>query len=240
MLSIFEKEPLFLLERTWDDKTKILEKHKFSRDLGKKAKVYMDSGSLGMEFFYEKTLLDFCRAGDKFQWSWSETFSKFENVLTGSYKTAWREVVQDHFTPLPKVSKDEFKKSFFCCPVLHLHHCRQQNAPGPPVHLHGTWRRPLHCKGPPDAPTRAHEVVQGDAPHRGATSPGKQHPPSKKLVVQWYYMSYHCSDHTEYVKSSKSLCDEILESLMAYFQALFAQKRADSSLERAKLDRIHN
>jgi hypothetical protein len=34
----------------------------------------------------------------KLNWSWYETFLEFENVLTGSYKTVWREVVKDHFS----------------------------------------------------------------------------------------------------------------------------------------------
>ena len=51
-----------------------------------------------MEFFYEKTLPDFLQAATKLNWSWYETFSEFENVLAGSYKTAWREVVKDHFS----------------------------------------------------------------------------------------------------------------------------------------------
>jgi hypothetical protein len=62
-------------------------------------KPTVDSGSLGMEFFYEKTLPDFCNAGGELHWGCSETFSKFENVLAGSYKTAWQGcVVKDHFT----------------------------------------------------------------------------------------------------------------------------------------------
>ncbi len=67
MASIFEKEPLFLLERTWDDKMKMLEKHKFSGNSGKKAEVYINIGSLGLEFFYEKTLPDFYHTGDELQ-----------------------------------------------------------------------------------------------------------------------------------------------------------------------------
>jgi hypothetical protein len=114
MASIYKKEPIFYLERTWNNKMKLPEKQKFSGEAGKKAEVHVNSGSLGMEFFYEKTLPDFCQVGDELSWSWTETFSKFENVLAGSYKTAWREVVKDHFTPLPaEASKDELKKSFF-------------------------------------------------------------------------------------------------------------------------------
>ena len=56
MASIFEKEPIFSHERPWNDTTKLPEKYKFSGRAGK-AEVHLDSGSLGMEFFYEKTLL---------------------------------------------------------------------------------------------------------------------------------------------------------------------------------------
>ena len=51
MASIFEREPIFYLERTWDDNTKMPEKHKFLGKNGKKSKVHIDSGSLGMDFF---------------------------------------------------------------------------------------------------------------------------------------------------------------------------------------------
>jgi hypothetical protein len=114
MASIYEKEPIFLLKRTWYDKTKFPEKYKFSGASGKSG-VHIDSGSLGMEFFYEKTLPDFCNAGDQLQWGWSETFSKFENVLAGSYKTAWREVVKDHFSPLSlkKQARASSRRAFF-------------------------------------------------------------------------------------------------------------------------------
>ncbi len=97
MASIFKKEPIFLLERTWDDKTRLPEKFKFS-GTARKVEVHIDSGLLGMEFFYEKTFPDFMQAGTKLDWSWRETFSKFENVLAGGYKTAWRKVLNDHFS----------------------------------------------------------------------------------------------------------------------------------------------
>ena len=114
MASIYEREPIFLLERTWDDKTKLPAIQMFSGKYGKKAKVHINNGSLGMEFFYEKTLPDFCLAGDELFWNWTETFSKSENVLAGSYKTAWRQVVKDHYTPLPaEAGEEELKKSFF-------------------------------------------------------------------------------------------------------------------------------
>ena len=95
MASIYEKEPIFLIERTWDDKTKLPEKHKFSGALGKKAEVNIDRGSLGMKFFLWEDPTWFVQ-GRKLEWCSAETFSKFENVLTDSYKTAWWEVIEDH------------------------------------------------------------------------------------------------------------------------------------------------
>jgi hypothetical protein len=52
MVSNYEKEPIFLLERTWDDNTKMPEKYKFQgTNTGNKAEVRIDSGTPGMEFF---------------------------------------------------------------------------------------------------------------------------------------------------------------------------------------------
>ena len=84
MASIFEREPIFAYDRPWDDETKLPEKFKFSGTSGK-AEVHVDSGSLGMEFFYQKTLPDFIQAATKLNWSWAETVSEFENVLDSSY-----------------------------------------------------------------------------------------------------------------------------------------------------------
>ncbi len=85
MASIFEKEPVFLQERPWSDTTKLPDKYKFSGKAGK-AEVHIDSGSLGLEFFYEKTFPDFMHAGTELDWSWEETFSEFENCFLGVTK----------------------------------------------------------------------------------------------------------------------------------------------------------
>ena len=62
MASNYEKEPIFLLERRWDDSTKLPEKNKF-QCRNAKAEVCIDSGTLGMEIFLEKTLTQFNQAG---------------------------------------------------------------------------------------------------------------------------------------------------------------------------------
>jgi hypothetical protein len=62
-----------------------------------------------MEFFLERTLPEFNQAGTRLNWSWSKSFSEFENVLGDGYCTNWLEVLTDHFLePLenePKASR---------------------------------------------------------------------------------------------------------------------------------------
>jgi hypothetical protein len=57
MASNYEKEPIFLLERTWDNNTKLPEKYKFQgTNTRNKAEVHIDSGTLGVEFFLRRRL----------------------------------------------------------------------------------------------------------------------------------------------------------------------------------------
>ncbi len=70
MVSNYEKEPIFVLEHTWDKTTKLPEKHKFQGAGSLKAEVYIDSGTFGMEFFLVKTLPQFNKSGHKLEFSW--------------------------------------------------------------------------------------------------------------------------------------------------------------------------
>jgi hypothetical protein len=72
MASYHEKEPILLLERTWDDSTKLPEKYKFQgTDTWNKTEGRIDSGTLGMEFFLERTLPGFNQTRARLDWSWS-------------------------------------------------------------------------------------------------------------------------------------------------------------------------
>ena len=73
-----------------------------------------------------------------------------------------------------------------------------------------------------------------------SSPPAKSSPQakSKKLALQWYYLMHHRTNCTEYMKSRKKLSAETIKSLTDYFQARFAQKKADGLLEHAELDQI--
>jgi hypothetical protein len=97
MASNYKKEPIFLLERTWDNNTKLPEKYRFQgTNTRNKAEVHIDSGTLGMEFFLGRTLPEFNQAGTRLNWSWSESLLEFENVLGNGYPSTWLEVLSKH------------------------------------------------------------------------------------------------------------------------------------------------
>ena len=69
MASNYEKPPIFVLECTWDDLTKLPAKHKIQGCGSIKPEVHIDSGTFGMEFFLVKTLPQFNEAGRQLDWT---------------------------------------------------------------------------------------------------------------------------------------------------------------------------
>jgi hypothetical protein len=103
MASIYEKLPHFILEKTWDKKTQLPETYKLQSNdscIKIKAKVHQDSGKLGVEFTVDKTIPDFEKGAKKINLNFSHSFVQFENVLQGQYKTAWKQVMHEHFLEL--------------------------------------------------------------------------------------------------------------------------------------------
>ena len=54
-----------------------------------------------MEFFLVKTLPQFNEAGCQLDWTWPQSFLKFQKVLGDSYQTSWHEVLAEHFPEPP-------------------------------------------------------------------------------------------------------------------------------------------
>ena len=83
MASNYKKEPIFMLERIWDNKTQMPKKYKFQGSAGK-AEVHISSGALGMKFFLKKTLPQFNQTGTHLDWTWGKSLSEFEKGSRGS------------------------------------------------------------------------------------------------------------------------------------------------------------
>jgi hypothetical protein len=62
-----------------------------------KAEIYIDNGRLGVEFTVDKTIPDFNKGAEKIHLDWTTSFEEFKNVLERQYKTAWKQVMHDHF-----------------------------------------------------------------------------------------------------------------------------------------------
>jgi hypothetical protein len=100
MASIYEKPPYFVLEKTWDEKTRLPKTYKLQSGDSQnkiKAKVHQDSGKLGVEFTINNTIPEFKKGAKKVNLDYAHSFIDFKNVLQGQYKTAWKQVVHEHF-----------------------------------------------------------------------------------------------------------------------------------------------
>ena len=100
MASIYEKPPLFKLQKTWNEKTILPEVYKLTSPNPpnkNKAKIHKDSGIFGIEFTVDKTIPDFNKGADKVELDYANAFIKFENVLEGTLNSAWKHVLKEHF-----------------------------------------------------------------------------------------------------------------------------------------------
>jgi hypothetical protein len=167
---------------------------------------------------------------------------KYQEILTNTdqkipiqyltlYKTAWRKVVADNL-PTPTASdesNEDPKKGFkiddngfrravklFVCKIL------DNKTPRDLQYVYMALGGNYCIEKDLLMPPRKHAILLVAE----QLSPGKTPKPSKKLALQWYYMTYHCADRTEYVKSGKKLSAETIKSLTNYFQALFFTKKA--------------
>ena len=101
MALIYEKPPLALLEKSFNEKNLPKEVYKMQNKDPRfdklKAETHIDSGQLGVKFTVNKTIPDFNKGAEKIHLDWTTSFEEFENVLEGQYKTAWKQVMHDHF-----------------------------------------------------------------------------------------------------------------------------------------------
>jgi hypothetical protein len=44
--------------------------------------------------------------------------------------------------------------------------------------------------------------------------------PNKQLQVEWFYMTFHKSDHAEYVQSGRKLSNKMPQTIAEYFQSI--------------------
>jgi hypothetical protein len=62
--------------------------------------------------------------------------------------------------------------------------------------------------------------------------------PNKQLHVEWFHMTFHKSDHVEYVQSGRKLSNETLQTIAEYFQLIHETCENDGSLMHHQIEKI--
>jgi len=124
MASIYEKPPLFKLQKTWNEKTILPEVYKLTSPNPRnknKAKIHKDSGLYGIEYTVDKMIPDFNKGADIVELDYATAFVEFKNVLEGALNLAWKDVLKEHFPEpmddptgvlLPESNNRNSKESF--------------------------------------------------------------------------------------------------------------------------------
>jgi hypothetical protein len=123
MASIFEKVPLYKVVKAWDNKNPNLsEVYKLqSNDPQNKSciEIHKDNGKYGIKFTIDKRIPEFNKGAEKCDLNWSDSFVEFKNVHQGHHKTAWKQVLHEHFpepvdaiVPVPATQDCSLEENF--------------------------------------------------------------------------------------------------------------------------------
>ncbi len=123
MALIYKKVPLYKVVKTWDDNDPNLsEVYKLQSNNSHNkhwVKIHKDNGKYGIKFTIDKTIPEFNKGAEKCDLNWADSFGEFENVLQGHHKTAWKQVLHEHFAelvdvtvPVPAMQDRSLKENF--------------------------------------------------------------------------------------------------------------------------------
>ena len=59
--------------------------------------------------------------------------------------------------------------------------------------------------------------------------PGDITMPTKRIALKWFYMTFHKSEHDQFVTLGQRLVNETFESVTEYFESLYNIKRAPAN-----------
>jgi hypothetical protein len=249
MASIYEEPPHFVLEKTWDKNTRLPKTYKLQSSDSRnkiKAKVHQDSGKLGVKFTINKTIPEFEKRGQEGQpWLYTHSFVEFENVLQGQYKTAWKQVVHEHFLEPTNpenvpVEQDCSSEANFCrAVVLFITKILHKKKPWDRQYIymmpggnHNVWKKIE--TSPLDHLHRWEEMMRVT----GLLPKGNIPMPNKQLQVEWFNFTFHKSDCVEYVQSGRKLSNEMLQTVAEYFQSIHETCESNGSLTRHQIKKI--
>jgi hypothetical protein len=246
--SIYEKPPHFVLEKTWDKKTQLPETYKLQSNNSCtkiKAKVHQYSGKLGVEFTVHKTIPNFEKGANKINLDFSHSFVEFKNVLQGQYKTAWKQVVHEHFleptNPENVPAKQDHSTEENFCRAVELFVIKAFHEPKPRDRQYtymmpaGNYNVQKRIKTSPINHLHQWEEMMHVA---GLLPAGDIEMPNVQLQVEWFYMTFYKSDCVEYMQSGRKLRNKTLQTFAEYFQLIRETRENDGSLQCHQLEKV--
>jgi len=193
----------------------------------------------------DRTIADFNSNSERIKLDYVQSFAKFGNVLQGCLLCDWKQVLSKHFpepvdleSVLPthdRSSAENFSRA------INLFLMRTLNEKKPrdrqyinmaPCGDHGIhmdlMTQPLDHLHRFQEMLRIVELLpEGDIAS-----------PNAAQQVEWFYMSFHKSDRSEYVRSGRRLCDETLTTLSQYFESIHNTRVSDGSLQKKREDQV--
>ncbi len=249
MALIYEKVPLYKVVKAWDNNDPNLSevyKLQSSNSRNKSwVEIHKDNGEYGIKFTIDKTTPEFNKGAEKCDLNWSDSFAEFENVLQGHHKTAWKQVLHEHFpepadatVPLPATQDHKiaaWKKTSIKRSKSSLSKCwtRKKSMDRQYIYLQPggdyVFQKPM-MQSPVENLWWFKEMIR----MAEALPAGDMHPPNQALQLEWFYMSFYKEDRAKYIESGWRLSNEMLESVAEYFKKIFNLQVADGSLAKKR------
>jgi hypothetical protein len=246
MASIYEKVLLYKVVKTWEDNDpNLLEVYKLqSNNICNESRVeiHTDNGKYGIEFTIDKTIPEFNKGAEKCNLDWTNSFAEFENVLQGHHRTAWKQVLHEHFpepvdatVPVPAEQDCNQEETFHRAIQLFIQQTLNEKKPRDRQYIYlqpggdYVFQKPM-MQTPMEHLRRLEEMIR----MAEALPARDMHPPNQALQLEWFYMSFHQEDRAKYVESGRCLIEETLESLAEYFENIYNSQVAHGSLHKKR------
>jgi len=209
------------------------------------ADVHTDSEQFGPKFTILRTIADFIRGSTKVNLGYEQSLAKLQNVFEGPLLTDWNHVLATNF-PEPANSEDvppehnrssaaNFNRVIEDFLKRHLKEKKPRDrqyiymAPGGDYGIHkDLMMSPMnHLHRFQEMLCIAELMPAGNIPS-----------PNEALQVEWFYMTFHKNDGSEYGRSGRQLEDERIVSLAEYFECLFNAHLLDGTLVKKREEQI--
>ena len=123
MASIYERPPFYKGEKKRDNNNTLSEVYKLQSNNPQnksRVEIHKDNDGYSIEFTVDKTISEFNKVAEKCVLTWVNSFTEFKNVLQGQHRTAWKQMLHEHFLepvnamrPVPS-AQDRISVENFC------------------------------------------------------------------------------------------------------------------------------